>query len=170
MLYCSRSADHFSGGVRSPNKVCEPMLSTHSEYGPGWIQEWWHPPYPVSSNFTCLCSTEMPIHYNCPPKMPSFLCESLQQIIYSQICFANFLPGFFQPLSGFKLSYSFVSPSTILSCSITSQMLSITFEVDSNVSLVLALLQRVRVVFEARAQILQYETVHIIYLYGTNIS
>lgn len=66
--------------------------------------------------------------------------------------------------------YSFVSHSTILSCSVSSQMLSITFEVDTNVSLVLALLQRGRVVFETRAQIVQYETVLIIYLDGTNIS
>lgn len=101
--------------------------------------------------------------------MPSFLCESLKQIVYSQICLANFLPGFFQPLSGFKLSYNFVSPSSILSCSISSQMLSITYEMDTNVSLVLALFQRGRVVFKTRAQILQYETV-IIYLNGTNIS
>lgn len=126
-----------------------------------------HTLFPATS--PAYAALKCPFIITAPLRCPRFY-ESLKQIIYSQICFANFLPGFFQPLSGFKLSYSFVSPSTILSCSISFHMLSITFEVDSNVSLVLALLQRGRVVFEARAQILQYETVLIIYLYGTNIS
>ena len=91
MLYCPQSADHFSGGVKNPNRVCEPMQSTYSDLDLDGSKSDHILNYPISSNAACLRSIQKPIRCNCAFKMPQFLCLSLKPIIFLNL-FCKFSP------------------------------------------------------------------------------